>query len=342
MNGVLVMTALVPTVGHQFLIDFAISFMRGDPLTILVCGRPQEPISIYSRSSAIREYVYANYGDDCDVNVTFMLNDPPQNPEDHPDFWQIWAGYAVEYSSYSKIDFLFASEKYGIEYAKVLGAKFVPCDIDREVFPVKGTDVRQDIRGKWDLVLPQFKKYLRKTVTFFGAESTGKTTMSKRIASHFGGTWMPEWARPYLTAVGPDIDEGVMDTITQGQFAMQKAVEANPKTSHLIVRDTDLFSTYGYYQIYSRPTHKVKLFSLVSSANLYVVMNSKIPFTPDVLRYGGDVRESDDSHWINILNKFKLNRVVVESTDPEEQFEEVKAAVEKLTSFEEISGFVRD
>ncbi len=35
-----------------------------------------------------------------------------------------------------------------------------------------------------------------------GPESTGKTTLSRQLAAHFGGVWVPEYPRGYLEAAG--------------------------------------------------------------------------------------------------------------------------------------------
>ena len=35
-------------------------------------------------------------------------------------------------------------------------------------------------------------------VVLFGPESTGKTTLSKALADHFGTLWVAEYAREYL------------------------------------------------------------------------------------------------------------------------------------------------
>ena len=36
------------------------------------------------------------------------------------------------------------------------------------------------------------------TVTIIGAESTGKTSLSRQLADTMDGDWVPEFARPYL------------------------------------------------------------------------------------------------------------------------------------------------
>ena len=35
-------------------------------------------------------------------------------------------------------------------------------------------------------------------VVLFGPESTGKTTLSEKLARHYSTVWVPEYAREYL------------------------------------------------------------------------------------------------------------------------------------------------
>ena len=65
-------------------------------------------------------------------------------------------------------------------------------------------------------------------------------------------------------------------------------------------------------------------------SDLYIVMNSGIPFTPDKLRYGGTVRESTDEFWINILKEFGRPYYRVTETEKFAQIAEVRAQLLRL------------
>lgn len=336
------MTALVPTVGHQYLVDFAANYMKtiGGKLTVLVCGRSIEPIPVTMRLSALKNPEHTN------VDYIYMENDPPQNPEDAENFWDIWVSYAinaVHFSGEGSIEYLFASEMYGLTYARKLGAQFIPCDIDREIFNVKGTNVRTDYVSAWDSVIPSFRPFLRKTFTFFGAESTGKTTQSKIAAKTFGGTWVHEWARPYLEKLGPEVTDEKMEVITNAQYSVQKSVHQNPATRAIVFQDTDLLSTVGYYRIYSKNSPaKCDELAYKTRSDFYFVMNSTIPFKEDVLRYGGSVRESKDQFWIDILEEFGCKFHVVESISLEDRTEEIHSIIKSMYAHDPIKTFIRD
>ena len=140
--GVIVMNGIVPTIGHQFLIDFAADFMKsvGGLLHVVICSRSYEPIKGAVRFAAFREhYTKERFSG----KITFYLHEDdeaPQNPSDHTNFWGIWREIITN-TVKKKISYVFASEKYGENLAASLGAEFVPCDISRAVLPVKGEHV---------------------------------------------------------------------------------------------------------------------------------------------------------------------------------------------------------
>lgn len=325
MKGIIVLTALPPTKGHGYLIEFAQRYLAehdyGSMLNVIVCSKPNEPIDGFARAKAIRE----EFGDDKKIWVHHRDGNDPDLPEDHPDFWNYWKQIVL--SKVNKInpgDILFASEKYGVEFAKQLGCDFIPCDPDRDVFDVTATAVRAAPLGQFKMILPSFAKTLRRRVTFFGAESTGKTTLSKYVAEYFHSTWCHEWARPYLEMVGEVLNDTKMSNIMTGQFAAQCAAEERDLTP-FVIRDTDLLSTLGYYRILGWNEPKdLRDLVIHSKADLYLVMNSEIPFEPDRLRYGGNKRESTDQFWIDLLEEFNFPyKRITESNRFSQRFEAI-------------------
>ncbi len=349
--GVLIMTALVPTVGHQYLVEFAANFMgsMGGELDVIIFDRKHEPVEGYTRKSAF-QIQFAAYRD---VGFYVMRDDKaPQNDDGTQAFWDYWVNITKQATSRDKYDFVFASEAYGKTFADQLGAAFVPCDIDREVIRTKGTDVRRSIKDNWHQIMPEFRRFVTKRITFFGAESTGKTTMARHFSQdpNYGGLFLHEWARPYLERFGPEVTDERMEIISRAQYAAQQAAVYNPQCGPFIYQDTDLLSTIGYYRIYNGTSddHEVKVpigsMFVGTQSHLYIVMNGNIPFTPDPLRYGGNVRESSDQFWIDLLDEYECNYYVVESTGKADQIAEISKAIDDFThkSWYDIAAFIRD
>lgn len=327
-HGLIFMTALLPTVGHEHIIDFAANFV--DQVHVVISTRSYEPTTFYQRRAAFLESMPSN------VNYYWHDDDrAPQNPVNDNDveFWRYWSG-VVEKLVNEKIDYVFASEPYGQAVADSLEADFIPVDIAREVQAVKGSTVRQKLFTLQDNIALGFKQFLELNVVLFGQESCGKTTMARKLAKHFNGTFVPEWARPYLETVGATVTEHKMRMIVNGQHASERAVSSIDTL--IKFKDTDLLSTLGFYRLYgiSEPAQLQWMIDDYPN-DLYIVMNDNIPFESDQLRYGVDKRETDRKYWIDILEEQDREYYVVQNTDPQLQFDEI---VDYLLNYKLSSG----
>lgn len=338
-HGLIFMTALLPTVGHQHLISFAANFV--DQVHVIISTRSHEPTTFVQRVLGLQE----------ESNVLFYKHHDdtaPQNPEGEDDvgFWDYWANVVRERID-AKIDYVFASEAYGEQVAKSIDAEFIPVDCARAIQPVKGTTVRMNLFDLQAGIAQGFKQFLKLDVVLFGPESCGKTTMARRLAKHFRGTFVPEWARPYLETVGAKVTEHKMSMIVNGQYASERAAE---HIDTLIkFKDTDLCTTKGFY-LYNGISQPDKLQWMIDeyTNDLYIVMNDNIQFTPDQLRYGVDKRETTKQFWIDLLESEDRSYYVVESTDHEEQFQEICTFIlnykldNNRLSYHNLSTFKRD
>ena len=339
-RAIVIMTALVPTIGHEALVRFATHLVGSRQTIVVISGRSFEPVPLWARMLAFenafpKSAIRAHYDDKA-----------PQTPNgEDPEFWAYWKKAINRCVQGVEIDdIIVTSEPYGAKLAELFGCKFIPFDISREIYDVKGSTVRSDMLGNWHQIMPEFRRQIGKTVTLFGAESCGKTTMTKKLAGIFGAPYSPEWARPYLEMVGPEITEEKMSTIIDGQYASQSVIEHDTSTFFKF-RDTDLLSTLGYYRIWGRPVpNKLLGMTTYATSSFYIVMPDGIPFEPDPLRYGGDKRESDTQFWLSILDEFHCNYHVVKNTDRVKQLCEIIDVLfayrEKF--FEPIQSFVRE
>lgn len=351
-NAAILMTALPTSLGHIQLVCWASEFGFGE-VTALVCGRENDPIPLQDRYEALVEAT----ADLKNVNVISVLHDYPDYPEQFDgtveEFDRLWTDKLHSILDLDSEDFLVASDIYGSRFADNLGVKFAPFDPDREIVKISGTKIRREPFKYFSSIAPGLQRKLRKTITIFGSESCGKTTISKKLAERYNAPYVPEWARPYLESLGsPAPTDDRMAMIVRGQLASQRSSQ-KLLGSPFIFQDTDLFSTLGYYRIYqpgiekqlnmiATPYDDCEIQSVINKSDLYIVMNSNIRFVPDSLRYGIDKRESDDQFWLNICEEFGLNYYYVKSTNPHAQEEEVQAVIEKFFLKENpVFGFER-
>lgn len=317
-------TAMPPTVGHTRLIQFASNL--ADRVEVIFCSQPEEPytreryVSLLDARDRLRLY---------NVHFNRVHKQLPQEPEGQEGFWDMWTEFLTMFG-FQPGDYIVASERYGAKLAEYNGGVFWPFDVNRELNSSKATHVRSNPFQNWDDILPEFQKYLRKTVTIFGAESTGKTTLARALHNLSGQyrefpshkvEWIFEYARPYLEEVKNEITVETMTAIWEGQRALQDFA-AETVTAPFLVQDTDLFSTVGYWEMspWAVSGHDKVPEGLVEDAykrmsDLYIVLKSNIPYEADPLRYGGDHREIDDGSWIELCERYGLNYTVIDTSN---------------------------
>jgi nicotinamide riboside kinase len=125
-----------------------------------------------------------------------------------------------------------------------------------------------------------------------------------------------------------------MNSIWRGQAALQRQVaHLDPKA--LVIQDTDLFSTIGYWRLpnwknlLGEVPDRLVADALQLKSDLYIVTPSNIPFEADSLRYGGDKRESDDQYWIDLLTQYRLPYIVLKSSARLERVFDATQAIER-------------
>lgn len=323
------MTAMPPTTGHLQLIQFA-SLIANTGVEVIINTQPHEPF-VDERAAALKLAV--KHLGAKDIVVKHISKTIEQKPQ-APGFWKMWQGFMKDFGATSN-DYIVASEVYGKKLAEIIGAKFFPYDIDRALNSTKASVIRDNPIDNFANIIPEFQPYLRTTITVFGAESTGKTTLSRQLAREIDGQWLFEYARPYLENTVNDITTDSMTAIWQGQKALQK--QANNLTNQpFVIQDTDLFSTVGYWQfphwqktIGKCPTGLIDD-AIALKSDLYIITKSNIPFEKDPLRYGGDVREGSDEYWIDICKQYNLPYVILDTNNPTERIEQAKAAILKV------------
>ncbi len=121
-----------------------------------------------------------------------------------------------------------------------------------------------------------------------GPESTGKTTLSRQLAEHFGGVWIPEYPRAYLEAAGR---RGRASDFRHFVSADQHLVEAakaqveRTAASAFIVQDTGVEVLSVWYADKFGPVPPFITEALMRrGADVYVLCRPDLPWVYDALR----------------------------------------------------------
>ena len=164
------------------MIEYARS--KYDSVVVVVFSRGAEKWPGHVRADWIRETVPG-------VEVIHMPMDfcDPWDEES----WQVWVRCLKAMGP--DVTHLVSSEDYGIEQARLCGWEHDMFDKERKQQHICGTALRIDAIANWSFLPDAVKRSLVKKVVMVGAESTGKSTMAKALASTYNTVWVPEFGR---------------------------------------------------------------------------------------------------------------------------------------------------
>jgi len=227
-RGLVLGKFLPPHAGHVHLIEAA--RRQCDDLSIVVGTLAREPIAGALRAQWMRALFP-------DLHVLHLTDENPQDPGEHPRFWQIWRDSLLAILP-APPDVVFTSDAYGEQLAQVLGARWVPIDPARAAVPVSGTAIRADPLAHWRHLPHPVRAHYARRISVFGPESTGKSTLAVALAARLGTVCVPEYARAYLEArAGAAPTRADLDAIARGQAATEDALV--PDCNGTLICDTD-------------------------------------------------------------------------------------------------------
>jgi len=128
-------------------------------------------------------------------------------------------------------------------------------------------------------------------IAIIGPESTGKSELSVALAEHFGGSFVPEFARTYVEGLGRKYGYDDVVFIAKQQIEEQKSAILN-KISTPVFFDTELIITKVWFEYcYKRIPDFVTESIQSNYFDLYLLCYPDLPWVPDPVReHGGDER----------------------------------------------------
>jgi NadR type nicotinamide-nucleotide adenylyltransferase len=158
-----------------------------------------------------------------------------------------------------------------------------------------------------------------------GPESTGKTTLARRLAEWARVGWVPEASRLYAERRGAELHGSDVTPIAREHIAL-----ADAAPDRLIVLDTDLLSTV----IYARHYYGMVPGWILSAererrADLYLLCDVDVPWLPDGIRDRPANRGEMFGLFRQALARRGANVVLVQG-DWERRWETAREAVQKL------------
>ncbi len=180
--------------------------------------------------------------------------------------------------------FVFSLEARGKLLAEKLGAKYVPCDPSLVGHSVTEKEIRANPLQHWDSLPRIVRPHYVRRICVFGPESTGKSTLARKLAAHFGTVCVPEYAESYIKANGKDIDENDMVAIAHGQCALEDACALD--AHRVLFCDSDMVtsSIWSGRLIGAIPEHLQRAADK-RHYDLYLLTHYDVPYVDDAHRY---------------------------------------------------------
>lgn len=265
--------------GHMFLIDTALSHV--DQLYIVVDNIMDDVIAVEKRI----QWVKKEYPEAIVLTQSHPL---PQDPSETPEFWNIWKETLCALLPES-IDVVFASETYGERLAKELNAEFFMVDYERQQVPISATSIRADIVRNWQYLSDSAKADLMTTICIFGPESTGKSTLTKQLATYFGSPYVDEYAETVIRSKQGEISFEDMEIIVRGHHEnIQSAMDLFPP---ILFLDTDaITSKIWSNELFGKESPVIEDYIARQNFSHYLLLDVDLPWQDDIHRYRPDNR----------------------------------------------------
>jgi NadR type nicotinamide-nucleotide adenylyltransferase len=275
---------LPPHLGHQFLAEEA--RRRADEVIILALANSSEPIPVHLRHRWLEEmFPWAT--------VRSGIADHRVDFED-PAVYDLWAATIKEIIGRSGVDLLLTSEPaYGDLTAARLGARHILVDPDRRAVPISATAIRADPFGNWQFLAPCVRAWYVKRVCLLGAESTGTTTMTERLATMYGTVWVREYGREYSVPKDARGERWRTDEFVHiARRQQEDEDDAARAANRILFCDTDALATALWHEQYlGRQAAEVIAIARSRRYDLTFLTAADFPWVQDGFRTSDEARQ---------------------------------------------------
>ena len=290
--------------GHEAMINFALT--KCDLLTVLVCCSDKEKILSETRKNWIEESFKSVKN--IEVNIfNYREAELPNTSESSQEVSNLWSEIFKEL--YPDYDLVITSEEYGDYVASFMKIKHITFDIPKQLYPVSATAIRNDLFANWKFLPQSVKPYFAIKIVILGTESTGKTTLSKKLVKHYNCSVVQEAGRDLIA------NSNSFEFKDLHLVASEHAKRIDQKIygeSPLIIIDTDIHTTMSYAKFIFNKELRVddKIYNS-NKAELYLYLNNDVEYLQDGTRLSESDRNLLDLSNRNILKEKSINFVEI-------------------------------
>jgi NadR type nicotinamide-nucleotide adenylyltransferase len=284
-------------------------------LTILTYSNPEFPGCEAAKRNYWLEKTFPK-----SIVISISHDDPllkiPENSE--PD--DIQRDFVLKWCKKNKYspDIVFTSENYGEGFADYLSkglskkVNHFLFDLHRTKFTISGTQIRSDIHS--------YKKYLSdivytdfvKTVCFLGAESTGKSTITKLASEKYNTINVNEYGRTLWEEKNGNLI--FEDMLKIGQQHIENENSALPLATKYLFADTSPLTTSFYSSaMFNKVDPKLEELSW-RKYDYYFLCLPDFPFVQDGTRQDEDFRKKQHEWYVCTLLERKIKYSILQGS----------------------------
>jgi len=238
-----------------------------------------------------------------------------------------------------KIDIIFSNtHEYDDYFEKYLpSSEHVVFYENRDLFDISATQIRADgVYAHWDMLPHAVQNSYKKRVALCGIESTGKTHLSRMLATLFNSVTVPEYGRLYYdrkNAYTSVDDPADYVDIAAGHCHLLN--EAERETNHVLFADTDLVYTQFFYEQSYGVKHPVLDAMIRTQADKIDCWLWFEPYNPHELdgtrlNITDDVRQRNRDHLFGLYQHYGINLNVIDEPDRDIRFQKSVQVVKNL------------
>ena len=290
--------------GHEAMINFALK--KCDFLSVLVCCSDKETIPAPVRIDWIKK----TFDKQSNIEVkefNYSETDFPNTSVSSEEVSEIWVPVFKKYfPDYSTV---ITSEKYGIYVARLMNIEHIPFDIDRNLIPVSGKTIRNDLFGNWKFLPNSVKPYYAIKVVLLGSESTGKTTLTKMLSQHYNCSFVLEAGREIIA---DSHSFSFADLLLVAKEHSKRINNAIVGESPLVIIDTDIHITKSYarFTFGKELDPGIEIYNS-NKAGLYLYLNNDAEYFQDGTRLNEPDRNLLDFSHRQILAEHKIDYIEI-------------------------------
>ncbi len=261
---------------------------------------------------------------------------------EYPKGWQMWSDMVKE-TLPEEINVIFTGEKQDIEYYQ----KYFPnCEVvtvedsERSRYNrLSGTLVRSNPLKHWDYIVGSARPFFIKKVLVAGAESSGKTTLVKKLAKIYNTSWSEEVGRDYAKHYlgGNENIFTDEDFVRIAHLQYEEDYKAMRTGNRVAFFDTDAVITDAYSKMYmGHENKKVQSYIDPSKYDLVILLAPNVKWVDDGQRLNKEQEKRDeffnDLGVSYIAYGFK-NIIIVDELEYDKRLEKAMVHIDKLIGY---------